>query len=62
MVSEATYQELITLARICASNSRDASNNEVARELWKMASEYRDRAMKMDSGIPIDIGPAPELT
>jgi hypothetical protein len=45
-----TYDDLVTLARICAKNARLANTKEVARTLWEMANEYRNRAMATDSG------------
>jgi len=53
------YDDLVRLARICANNAHIASTPEVARALWKMATEYRAKAMAVDSGKPFDIGPAP---
>jgi hypothetical protein len=54
------YNDLVELARICASHARQASTKQVAAELWRMADMYRTRAMALDSGKSIDIGPPPE--
>jgi hypothetical protein len=54
-----SYPYLAEMARICANNARESSSKDVARELWKMANEYRAHAMAKDSGVPIDIGPPP---
>jgi len=54
-----TYEELIELARMCAKNAHIATMKEVARELWKMANEYRAKAMALDTSKPINIGEPP---
>jgi hypothetical protein len=56
-----SYDDLVGLARICADNARLAGTSIVARELWKMANEYRAKAMALDSGTPIDVGQPPKL-
>jgi hypothetical protein len=53
-----TYGELVELARICAKNAHVSTTVEVARELWKMANEYRAKAMAL-GGEPVDIGLPP---
>jgi hypothetical protein len=55
------YDDMLTLAEMCAKNARTAGTKAVARELWKMANEYRTKAMALDSGHPIDIGLPPEF-
>jgi hypothetical protein len=55
------YKELVELARICGVNARLASTQSVARELWRMANEYRSKAMNLNGGKPIDLGPSPPL-
>ena len=55
-----SFADFLVLTRICAANARAARTKQAARELWKMASEYRERAMALDSGQPIDIGLRPE--
>jgi len=42
--------ELVELAEICARNAQIATSKEVARELWKMAHEYRQKAADLDHG------------
>jgi hypothetical protein len=54
-----TYNELVELARTCASNARAASTKEVAAVLWKMALEYCEKAAELDSGPPVNIGNRP---
>ena len=61
MDEHAIYEHLIELARVCVRHAYGASNKETARALWEMANEYRERAMALDSGVPIDIGPPPAL-
>jgi hypothetical protein len=47
---------------MCARNAHRASNKQVARELWKMAEEYRAKAADLDNGMLPDIGdPPPRL-
>jgi hypothetical protein len=55
----AEYEELAILAKICARNARLATTKNVVLGLWTMAIEYRARAMALDSGKSIDIGPPP---
>jgi hypothetical protein len=45
-----TYDDLAELARICAKNAHIASSKEVATKLWELATEYRDKATKLDGG------------
>ena len=47
--------ELVDLARICAKNAQIATTKEVARELWKMAQEYRQKVADLDHGRHPDI-------
>ena len=54
-----TYEELAELARMCANNARIANCKEVADALWKMATEYAEKAAKLDSGVLPDIGKPP---
>jgi hypothetical protein len=54
-----TYAELVELAFICATDAHLAKTKEVALELWKLANEYRAKALALDSGKPINLGPAP---
>ena len=55
-----TYKDLVTLAHICAKNARSAATTELSRELWKMANEYRARALARYNDKAIDIGQMPE--
>ena len=50
-----SYDDLIKLARLCAFHAQAASNREVAKELWKMAREYQEKAAKLNSGKVPDI-------
>ena len=54
-----SYSEAFELAIMCARNARLSSNKEVARELWKMAQEYRAEAAKLDNGGLPDLGNPP---
>ena len=54
-----TYEDLVELAKICASHARDATNKDVATVLWKMAEDYQSEAVKLDSGKSPDIGELP---
>ena len=51
--------ELVELAGICARNAQIATSEEVARELWKMAREYRQKAADLDHGRHPDTGALP---
>ena len=57
-----TYEELAELSLICAKNAHNTNSREVARELWKMATEYRDKAAKLHGGVGLDIGEPPPLS
>ena len=54
-----TYIGLVELARICASQAHITADREVARELWRMALEYQQKAAALDNGKPPDVGPPP---
>lgn len=56
-----TLAEMIEMAQLCARNARVANSRGVARTLWKMATEYRERAAKLDNGRMPDIGDRPVL-
>jgi hypothetical protein len=45
-----TYSEALELALMSARNARRSSNKQVARELWKIALEYRAEAAKLGDG------------
>jgi hypothetical protein len=48
------YTELLELARLCWRQAQLAQTEGVARELHKMALEYRQKAAKLDSGkLPV---------
>lgn len=53
------HEELVELARICAKNSYLAHSKEASAELWKMATEYSEKAAKLDGGKAPDIGKPP---
>jgi hypothetical protein len=53
------HDDVIGLARICAMSARLAETEDVARTLWEIANEYREKAMAAGSGDLIDIGPPP---
>ena len=58
-----TLGDLIEMARICTGQARLTASQEVARALWKLASEYheraQDRASKLNAGKVPDIGDPP---
>jgi hypothetical protein len=54
-----TYEHLVEMARICAKNAHIASSKEIAAELWKTATEYRDKAANLHGGAAPDIGQPP---
>jgi hypothetical protein len=57
--------DLVEMARVCASQARLTTSQEVARALWTMASEYhrraQERASMLDVGKVPDIGDPPFL-
>jgi hypothetical protein len=52
--------EVLELDRICAKNAHLSADKQVARELWKMAEEYRAEAGKLDSDKLPDLGNPPQ--
>jgi hypothetical protein len=56
-----TLTDLTELAKVCAAQARVTSSKEVARVLWLLASEYQERASKLDGGRSPDIGDPPAL-
>ena len=50
--------ELVELANMCARNAQMATSEDVARELWKMGREYRQKAVDLDHGTIGDQGAA----
>ena len=55
-----TYSQALELALMSARNARFTSNKQTARELWKIAQEYRAEAAKIgDGGLP-DLGDPPQ--
>jgi hypothetical protein len=53
--------EFAELAKVCANHARLTTSKEVARELWRMAKDYQERAAKLDSGDLPAIGEPPPL-
>jgi hypothetical protein len=51
---------LVDLARTCAAQSRLATSKDVANVLWRLATDYLERAAKFEGGRP-DIGDPPTL-
>ena len=51
-----TYSVLLEFARKFASQARVTTDREVARELWRMAIEYQDKAAALDNGKFPDVG------
>ena len=56
-----TFDDLAELAKLCASQARLTTSPDVAHALWKMATDYQQRAAKLDSGVLPDIGERPAL-
>jgi hypothetical protein len=54
-----SHDDAAELARICAMNARAANSEQVASELWRMATEYQAEAAKLDRGNVPDIGEPP---
>ena len=55
-----TYEEMAELALTCARNAHGTTSRDVARMLWKLAVEYRNKAAKLDGGGGPDIGEPPK--
>jgi len=51
---------LVDLARICAAQSRVTTSKDVAQALWRLATDYLERAAKLE-GRRVDIGEPPAL-
>jgi len=49
---------LVDLARTCAAQSRLTTSKDVAQALWRMATDYSERAAKIEGRRP-DIGDPP---
>jgi len=54
------YSEALDLAMMSARSARLSSNQQVARELWKIAQEYQAEAAKLDNGRLPDLGNPPQ--
>ena len=54
-----TYKELVDLAISCADTSRLTTSPEVASQLWRMATDYQEKAAKLDDGKLPNIGDPP---
>jgi hypothetical protein len=52
-----TRRELIELAELCADQARLAQNEDVARELWRMAREFQQKAAQLDGSKLANIDP-----
>ena len=44
-----TYDDFVELAKLCAHHARSTLNRPTAGEFWKMAYEYLDRAVALNS-------------
>ena len=49
---------LVDLARTCAAQSRLTTSKDVAQALWRLATDYSERAAKLEGRRP-DIGDPP---
>jgi hypothetical protein len=49
------YNDLVKLARICLRQAREAKDPALGKELKRMASEYQQRAARLDSSALADI-------
>jgi len=54
------YNEALQLALMSARNARQTSDNQTARELWRIAQEYQAEAAKLGEGKLPDIGDPPQ--
>ena len=54
---EHTYEALVKLALFCANQARTSVMKDAAREAWRLAVEYRDKAAKL--GELLNIGEKP---
>jgi len=52
-----THEALVKLALFCANQARTSVMKDAAREAWRLAVEYRDKAAKL--GEPPNIGEKP---
>jgi hypothetical protein len=57
-----SYEELVELARICWRQAHLTQNEEVARHLRKMASEFQQEAAKLDGGQLPDLSNGQDAT
>lgn len=51
---------LVDLARTCAAQARVTTSKDVAQSLWRLATDYMERATKLEGRRP-DIGDPPAL-
>jgi len=56
-----TLTDIMELAKVCAVQARLATSKGAARALWQLATEYQERASKLDGGRLPDIGDPPPL-
>jgi hypothetical protein len=56
-----TFDDMVELAKLCAAQARLTTSRDVANALWKMATDYQQRAAQLDSGRLPDIGGPPAL-
>ena len=54
-----TFDDFAELAKLCAAQARLTTSQDVAHALWKMATDYQQRAAKIDSGRLPEIGDPP---
>ena len=54
------YDEVVELARICASQMPVTKSDDEAAELRRMAENYRSRAAQLAGGVP-DLGESPDM-
>ena len=50
------HEDLAELAKICMAQARATQSPEVAEALRRMARDYRQRAARLDSGTPPEMG------
>ena len=56
-----TFDDMVDLAKLCAAQARLTTSRDVAHALWRMATDYQQRAAKLDDGRLPDIGGPPAL-
>jgi hypothetical protein len=56
-----TYKELVDLAKSYANSARLTASPQIAYQLWRMATEYQEKAAQLNGGKLPEIGDPPIL-